>query len=128
MRKWSSCTRRSFSDGSAKVWKRTICDVGGQEPERVYHAFVPGLLVGLNKTHKVKSNREGRLGRYDARLIPRNTGERGVIIEFKKVNPYTGETLEEAAGRALEQIARKNWPNAVCAKSFASASYFRART
>lgn len=84
-------------------------DVGGQQPEKVYHAFVLGLLVGLNKTHEVKSNRESGLGRYDVMLIPRNAGEKGVIIEFKKVNPYTGETLEEAAGRALEQIARKRY-------------------
>ena len=39
-------------------------DVLGKEPERVYHAFVLGMLVSLLDTYKVKSNKESGYGRY----------------------------------------------------------------
>ena len=40
-------------------------------PERVYQAFVLGMLVHLRATHFVKSNRESGYGRHDVALIPR---------------------------------------------------------
>jgi len=30
----------------------------GNEPEKVYHALVAGLLIWISNTHEVKSNRE----------------------------------------------------------------------
>ena len=39
-------------------------DVSGKEPERVYHAFVLGMLVSLSGNYKVKSNKESGYGRY----------------------------------------------------------------
>ncbi len=43
----------------------SIFDVSGSEPEKIYHAFVLGLLIGLKGRYEVKSNRESGLGRYD---------------------------------------------------------------
>ena len=45
-------------------------DPSGEAPENIYHAFVLGLLINLDKTHEVKSNGESGTGRYDVMLIP----------------------------------------------------------
>jgi hypothetical protein len=82
-------------------------DLPEQEAERVYHAFTLGLLVALEKTHIVKSNRESGFGRYDVCLIPKNPQNLGVVIEFKKVRGK--EDLEKAADLALKQIVEKKY-------------------
>jgi hypothetical protein len=84
-------------------------DISGQEPEKIYHVFVLGMLVSLNETHQVKSNRESGYGRYDVMLIPREKKDKGIIIEFKKVIERKNETLEIAAENALKQIADKRY-------------------
>src|SRR5689334_15266901 len=40
-------------------------DPAGAKPERVYHAFVLGLLVSLAPTYEVRSNPEAGYGRVD---------------------------------------------------------------
>ena len=40
-------------------------DVGGNEGEKAYHAFVLGMLISLGDTHEISSNRESGYGRYD---------------------------------------------------------------
>jgi Predicted AAA-ATPase/PD-(D/E)XK nuclease superfamily len=82
-------------------------DLPSNEPEKSYHLFVLGLLVMLNDTYEVKSNRESGYGRYDIMLIPKNTQENGIIIEFKKASP--DETLEDVANQGLEQIKHKQY-------------------
>jgi hypothetical protein len=84
-------------------------DVTGKNPERVYHAYVLGLLVGLDATHEVKSNRESGLGRYDVCIIPRDTGKPATIIEFKAFNPEEKKDIETVAKQALEQIAARKY-------------------
>jgi hypothetical protein len=84
-------------------------DIKGKEPENFYHAFVLGMLVSLEATHQVKSNRESGYGRYDVMLIPKNTQSLGILIEFKKVNKRRNETLEIAADNALKQIYDKKY-------------------
>ncbi|MEG2016974.1 MAG: AAA family ATPase [Clostridium sp.] len=80
-----------------------------EDGENFYHAFVLGILVALNKTHKVKSNRESGYGRYDVMVIPKDISKIGIIIEFKKVNKRRKETLEEAVHSGLKQIEDKNY-------------------
>ena len=58
-------------------------DVGENEAESFYHAFVLGMIIGLDKTHEIKSNRESGSGRYDVIVVPRDTKNVGIIIEFK---------------------------------------------
>lgn len=82
-------------------------DIPKNEPERVYHAFVLGLLVALEKTHEVKSNQESGFGRYDVSLIPKDPSQLGLILEFKKVSK--GKNLEESAEEALTQITEKKY-------------------
>ena len=87
----------------------SIFDVTHQEPERFYHAFVLGLVASLAHEYTIKSNRESGFGRYDVMLIPKDIHKRALIMEFKKVNLRTKETIEQAADRALQQIHEKQY-------------------
>jgi len=84
-------------------------DASGTAPEQVYHAFVLGMLVSLNSTHQVRSNRESGYGRYDVMVIPHDKSQCGIIIEFKKIDVHEKETLEQAAAAALKQIEEKQY-------------------
>ena len=84
-------------------------DVSGKEPERVYHAFVLGMLISLSKTYEVKSNKESGYGRYDVMIIPKDTSKIGIIIEFKKINNLSKETIEEGTLKALKQIEENRY-------------------
>ena len=76
-------------------------DPAGEDPERVYHAFVLGLLAHLRDGYEVKSNRESGVGRYDIALFPKNHGQTGVILEFKKIKE---QSPESALKEALDQV------------------------
>jgi hypothetical protein len=76
-------------------------DMAG-DPEKVYHAFVMGLLLWLEPAYQVKSNRESGYGRYDIMIIPADVSRLGYVIEFKKVRK--NETVESAVESALKQM------------------------
>ncbi len=83
-------------------------DVTADKAESCYHAFVIGMLVYLNATHEVRSNRESGYGRYDVMIIPRDPARYpGVVIEFKIVPK--GGTIEETLESAHQQIEEKNY-------------------
>lgn len=84
-------------------------DVSGKEPEKVYHAFVLGMLVSISNTHEVKSNKESGFGRYDVMIIPKDISKPGIIIEFKKINVLSKETMEQGKVEALKQIDRMKY-------------------
>jgi Predicted AAA-ATPase/PD-(D/E)XK nuclease superfamily len=82
-------------------------DVAETQAEAFYHAFVLGLLVTLEKTHRVLSNREVGQGRADVLLLPKTPGQPGVVLEFKK---QTGKgSLASHAAAALRQISAKGY-------------------
>lgn len=87
----------------------SLFDVGGDEPERFYHALVVGMLLSLQDRYEVRSNRESGYGRYDVMIIPRDTTKLGIILEFKKAGADCPETIEEAAHNALKQINEKQY-------------------
>ena len=84
-------------------------DVSGKEPERVYHAFVLGMLVSLANDYEVKSNKESGYGRYDVMIIPKDPSKIGIIIEFKKIDYFLDDTIDEATKEALNQIEDKKY-------------------
>lgn len=84
-------------------------DISGKEPEKVYHAFVLGMVISLSNDYYVKSNRESGYGRYDVMLIPNDNSKLGVIIEFKKINEFSNDTIEFATSEALKQIDDMNY-------------------
>ncbi|MES2200294.1 MAG: AAA family ATPase, partial [Chlamydiota bacterium] len=62
----------------------SVHDIPKKAPERVYHAFVLGLLASLRDSYEIKSNKESGLGRYDVCLFPKDLEKLGIILEFKK--------------------------------------------
>lgn len=73
-------------------------------PEAVYQAFIVGLLVHLEPTHEVRSNRESGFGRYDVMVRPRAAGQAGAVIELKVIDTDEGETVEQALDAAMAQV------------------------
>lgn len=100
------CDKFGFTDLEIE---KLFFDYGIDEGEKVYHAFVLGMLISLNDTHEVLSNRESGYGRYDVMIIPKNVSNLGIIIEFKKLDPDDEENLEETADEALKQIIEKKY-------------------
>ena len=67
------------------------------------------MLIGLKDRYEVKSNRESGLGRYDVMLIPKDTHDLGIIMEFKKVGRFEELELEAAVNSTLQQIEEKQY-------------------
>ncbi len=88
-----------------------------QEPERFYHGFVLGMMVGLADRYVLTSNRESGFGRYDVMLEPKqergasdassldaiinNCGRDAIIIEFKVLDPDEEEELADTVREAV---------------------------
>ncbi|MBS0622046.1 MAG: AAA family ATPase [Verrucomicrobia bacterium] len=84
-------------------------DVPADDSEKIYHAFVLGMLVGLRGRYDVKSNRKSGLGRYDVMLLPKNPADLGIIMEFKKLGRFENSDLETALASAMKQIKEKQY-------------------
>ncbi|WP_160683850.1 AAA family ATPase [Clostridium sp. C2-6-12] len=84
-------------------------DPSGKEPEKVYHAFVLGMIVSLADKYEVKSNKESGYGRYDVMLIPRNPSKLGIIIEFKRIKDTSPKTMDQGVKEALDQIEENKY-------------------
>jgi hypothetical protein len=92
---------------------RSYHDVGGRRPEAVYQAFVLGLLVRLDGSHQVQSNREAGHGRVDVLISPRRPGDVGVVLELKVIDERRGETAEAALASALRQVVERDYAAAL---------------
>lgn len=84
-------------------------DTAGDEPERVYHAFILGLLTHLSDHYQIRSNRESGYGRYDVLMIPRDVKVPGFVFEFKKVDRPEDKDAEAAMHSALQQIRERDY-------------------
>lgn len=99
----------SSFDGGKKPSAKTA-------PERFYHGFVLGLLVDLADRYQVMSNRESGYGRYDVMLVPKQSNDNGIILEFKIFNPQKERSLEETVQSALNQIEEKKYEQTLLAR------------
>jgi hypothetical protein len=86
----------------------SVRDIPKNEPERIYHAFMLGLLASLQTTHEIISNRESGLGYYDFLIIPKDVSQNGVVLEFKAPKDPNAD-LDNEAVDALQQIRRKKY-------------------
>ena len=83
-------------------------DTGRRQAEHFYHAFLLGLIARLDSRYRIRSNRESGLGRYDICLIPKDTSQKGIVMEIKAPRLGRKETLEQNLAAAREQLeARK---------------------
>jgi len=84
-------------------------DFGFEEPERVYKAFLLGMLSIALNGYEVESEMESGYGRLDVVVYPREKryGKYAVIFEVKRVD--NEERLEKLAEEALEQIKEREY-------------------
>jgi hypothetical protein len=85
-------------------------DVAGDRVESVYQAFLIGLLVHLDPTHRVYSNREAGYGRADLLIVPRTPGP-GAVLELKRILP--SEMADSAMDKAIAQLQDRDYAAAV---------------
>lgn len=81
-------------------------DTAEKEVEKVYQAFLLGMLINLSD-YEVSSNREAGFGRYDILMRPKDLSRRGFVLELKRL--LKSETAEQGLARALKQIADKQY-------------------
>jgi len=74
------------------------------EPERVYQAYILGLLALIGDDYIIKSNRESGEGRYDIMLIPHNKKNNGIVIEIKQLAKKNKENKEDFYKRINSKI------------------------
>jgi len=102
---------KQFKKDFKDLTKETLSyfDTEEKEPEKFYHGLVLGMVVGLKDKYLVTSNRETGYGRADVILIPRDTKDKGVVIEFKKYNLDQDKDLKDSASKALQQIDKEDY-------------------
>ena len=89
--------------------KFSYMDVVDNNAENFYHAFVLGMLVGLQETHIIKSNRESGHGRYDIMVKPKDKQKRAFIMEFKIADDAEENSMEKSIAAAFKQIEDKKY-------------------
>jgi hypothetical protein len=104
--------QKAILSGNAETTQRLLAelllkhvsshDVKATQDEAFYHAFVLGMLVSLERTHRVRSNRESGMGRADLLILPRQPGQAGAVLEFKRRSGR--RSLKSLAAEALQQI------------------------
>ena len=91
----------------------------GAEPEKFYHGFVLGLLVELEGSYLLTSNRESGFGRYDVMLKPRDKKDPAFILEFKVQEEGEEKILADTVRAALAQIEEKQYETELIAEGIA---------
>ncbi len=86
-------------------------DTARGRAEHVYYAFFLGLLVNLEESHEVRSNRESGYGRADVLVTPREHGRPGVVLELKTVRE--GSAVEQTLDAAERQIRERDYAASV---------------
>ena len=90
-------------------------DVGNKpseyiEPERFYHGFVLGIMVGERENYIIKSNRESGFGRYDIMMVSKDIKNKklpAIVIEFKVYDSEDEKQLKDTVKAAHRQIEEK---------------------
>ena len=96
-------------------------DVGNKpseyiEPERFYHGFVLGIMVGERENYIIKSNRESGFGRYDIMMVPKDIKNKklpAIVIEFKVYDSEDEEQLKDTVKAAHRQIEEKRYDDEI---------------
>jgi hypothetical protein len=96
-----------FGDFIEKVC--SYYDFSEQEPERVYHALVLGMMVQLQSEYRITSNRESGYGRYDVILHPLKANLPAFVFEFKRFVALKENTIQDVLDAAMLQMKTKNY-------------------
>ncbi len=112
---------QSLSQGDVATFKMRLSeyllqtssyfDFNKNTPEKVFHSFMLGLVVGLKDNYIIQSNQESGLGRFDVIFIPKDkdtkTKINGILLEFK--TSKTTKLLPSKAQEALGQIKNQQY-------------------
>ncbi|MGL4904432.1 MAG: AAA family ATPase [Cetobacterium sp.] len=90
-----------------KLFKSSMSYLDGAKEEKFYHNLILGMMIGLDNSFYIHSNREEGLGRYDLALEPRDKNGIGYIFEFKVAASTAESDLDKAGAAALAQIDDK---------------------
>jgi hypothetical protein len=82
-------------------------DTEKRNAEKVYQAFILGMLVNLAPKYELYSNKESGLGRFDISLIPQDTNKTAFIMELKTIRRK--ETKDQSLEAALKQIKDRKY-------------------
>ena len=109
-----------FGERLSELTVRTLSvhDTGGRRPERVYQAFVLGLLVHLGPAYEVRSDRESGLGRVDVTVTPTTAGRPGAVLELKRLR-VSDRGVDAALSAALRQIEARRYATELAARGAA---------
>ena len=96
-------------------------DVGNKpseyiEPERFYHGFVLGIMVGERENYIIKSNRESGFGRYDIMMVPKDIKNKklpAIVIGFKVYDSEDEKQLKDTVKAAHRQIEEKRYDDEI---------------
>ena len=84
-------------------------DIGYSDAERVYKAFILGMLSLVTNGYAIETDVESGYGRVDVAIYPKDKsyGKYALVMELKKSE--SKEELEEVAQQALRQIQEKGY-------------------
>ena len=83
-------------------------DLAKDKPaEAVFQGFCLGLFAAMAGDWQVQSNREHGLGRADIVLSPKDSSQRGFVLEFKSIPPSAD--MDAALADALDQIEARQY-------------------
>ncbi len=84
-------------------------DIGYDDAERVYKAFVLGMLSLGTNGYIVETESESGYGRVDVAIYPkdRRYGEYALVMELKRADKE--DEIERAAKEAIDQIEKKGY-------------------
>jgi len=80
-----------------------------KDVERVFQAFLLGMLISLKDRYEVYSEKESGYGRYDVSVIPKDKSRQAIIMELKSIDPFNNETKEMTLEAALKQIEDRQY-------------------
>ena len=119
---------KSVTTGDVKTFEKLLSyfivntlsyfDTAGKNVEKVYQAFILGLLVNLSNEYEVSSNRESGFGRYDVCILPKEITKKAIIMELKTIDEFDEETKDSSLENALKQIEEKQYETQVCRRGY----------
>lgn len=98
---------KAFEKGFKEIIGDTFSyfDADG-EAEKIYQAYVLGLLAILGDDYIIRSNRESGEGRYDILMIPHDKQGYGVVIELKQLKRKKKEAQKTFVKRVNQLLAK----------------------
>ena len=88
-------------------------DTEKKNVEKVYQAFILGMLVNLSSKYEVESEKESGYGRYDISIIPKDKTKKAIIMEFKTIDEFENESKDQALESAVKQINERQYETAI---------------